>query len=188
MQQESEDLTEHDVQELLKHAFSEVPFPFAGADAESQPLVQWLRKAFGEAPYPYNGVDPDSNDDDVPVHKWFYDLPLFMPNVFQYVLPRLLVVLFDVYPEPGSYTDTLLRHLDVPGIDRDIANSIAPHLWDRDTLFQAQESSFSLFTVEQIAALIQWLRLVGTWGEGELRPKIDSAIVYWEEVLKRGKS
>jgi hypothetical protein len=174
------------VYQLIKAAFGDVPFPFAQAEGEWRSLVHQLQEAFGEEPYRYDGSFPGvARGPEVDMCQWYFDLPLFSSDTFQWVLPRLLVHLFGVYPERGSFTDSVVSYMDVAGI-ADRIERLKPyqqnhHPWQVDTLVSVNQRSFSLFTGSQIRAMIEWLLLIRTWDEGDLAQEIDRALSFWTE-------
>ena len=179
----------------IKDAFAEVPFPFAEADADHWYMIQALRKSYGEEQYDYLGSEPDNDINKVPFYKWYFDLFLFTPDVIQYVIPRLMVRLLSQYPDESEYVEDVIDFLNVPSTtnmhnlpsteDR-VDHTVGGTISSQKEAQYFKEQSLSLFTPQQVGAILHWLGTVRNWNElQEAVANIDAAIGYWRGVRER---
>lgn len=180
---------------LIKQAFAEVPFPFHDANLEWQPLVQLLRMSYGEQPYPYQQVNPEVRLDHGRFYKWYFDLSLFIPEVFQYVLPRLMVRLLNERANEAEYAEYVINRLNVPSalssdkreaIQESDEYHVVRRLQDmQHEVAEQKKESHVLFTHDQIQAVLKWLLFVRDWQELDWQvDDISAAINYWQKLSK----
>ncbi|BDI29289.1 hypothetical protein CCAX7_13400 [Capsulimonas corticalis] len=185
----------NELRKRLVNAFSKVHADLHAQAPEWKSRVELMDSAFDET------IDLSTEVPSLMISDWIYELPGVGQSIFQYVLPRLLVL--SLYKNDGSilFKDELISILNVDGhileseesdYARTINNATNSQVGDKwvadfklheHKAIDLNKSDFALFNHIQINAILDWLNFMKVSSDIYNIKAVNNAVAYWSRSV-----